>query len=463
MDNDIVFTGTAQALRTNVGTSMMTLKAGDFANRNPNFSTVTFVVTNGYQTIAATPAVIRTEPKAKSLIYDGTYQELVTAGEADGGTIYYAVTQTPSEQPADTQYHTFLPLAKAKGTYYVWYRVKSDANHTDLSATFLKVILLSNAETTLTGRLYQSDGQTPVVGATVSLKRGNKIINSVLTDEDGRYEFAVLDGSYNLVAEHNGMTQTAMVMIEGSKTQDMILSAGKTESFLKVSAKADDFGVVAGGLDEEAVAIRAIEQIPDGSSVSVTMTVETKTEETAVNADPINDLAEPTKSLTFFDIKVEKTIDSVTTRIEETTKILEIAIPYEKAVKRGVTVYSSDGTGVQALQESDSKENGTYRVDRANGLVYIYSNSFSTFAIGYTPYYHLAGSLSLGSSFRGTANVTLTSQTDGAVYQLEGVALDNISFADIPKGPYMMTITWEDGTKNSITMPFTVSYNNKED
>ena len=44
-----------------------------------------------------------------------------------------------------------------------------------------------------------------------------------------------------------------------------------------------------------------------------------------------------------------------------------------------------------------------------------------------------------------------------AVYKLENVSLDEISFADIPKGEYIMSISWEDGVTNTLTMPLAVS------
>jgi len=48
---DFTFTGTAEAKQTAVGTANMNLVAGQFENTNPNFTGVTFTVTDGYQTI----------------------------------------------------------------------------------------------------------------------------------------------------------------------------------------------------------------------------------------------------------------------------------------------------------------------------------------------------------------------------------------------------------------------------
>ena len=48
---NIKFTGAATATRTDNGTTDMGLAADQFSNTSPNFSTVTFIVTDGYQAI----------------------------------------------------------------------------------------------------------------------------------------------------------------------------------------------------------------------------------------------------------------------------------------------------------------------------------------------------------------------------------------------------------------------------
>ena len=50
-ESDFSFSGTAEAKRTEAGTTYMGLKAEDFANKSANFSNVTFEVTDGYMEI----------------------------------------------------------------------------------------------------------------------------------------------------------------------------------------------------------------------------------------------------------------------------------------------------------------------------------------------------------------------------------------------------------------------------
>ena len=206
------------------------------------------------------------------------------------------------------------------------------------------------------------------------------------------------------------------------------------------------------GLDEEIQEI--ISENPDANSISLVMTVEAKTEETAVKAASIIETAK-NKSLEFFEVKIEKTIDGITTVLDTTSNVLEIAVPYEKVNKRGLIVYSYHD-GVRTFVESDAKEDGTFRVDKENKLIYVYANKFSTYAIGYTPYYRVQTSLSLGS-YEGKASVTIKNDADENIsFTLESADAKNIVFPDVPKGQYTMTIIWEDGKTNTLTMTLTV-------
>ena len=68
---DFTFSGTATAARTNVGTTNMGLVASQFANTNDNFRTVTFVVTDGYQTIEPIDVTVTITGASNTTDYDG--------------------------------------------------------------------------------------------------------------------------------------------------------------------------------------------------------------------------------------------------------------------------------------------------------------------------------------------------------------------------------------------------------
>ena len=66
------FSGTAEAKRTDAGKTMMGLAASQFANKNVDFTNVTFNVTDGYQTISPITATVTIKGHSDIVVYDGT-------------------------------------------------------------------------------------------------------------------------------------------------------------------------------------------------------------------------------------------------------------------------------------------------------------------------------------------------------------------------------------------------------
>ena len=83
-------------------------------------------------------ATVTKAPTAKTLTYNGKAQELVTAGEATGGEMQYALG---TKDAASEKYTASIPTATEAGTYYVWYMVKGDANHLDSEARCVTVTI----------------------------------------------------------------------------------------------------------------------------------------------------------------------------------------------------------------------------------------------------------------------------------------------------------------------------------
>ena len=83
-------------------------------------------------------------PEAKTLKYTGSAQELVTAGEATGGEMQYALgTATEATEP----YAASIPAKTEAGTYYVWYKAAGDENHNDSEAKFVISTISKKDET----------------------------------------------------------------------------------------------------------------------------------------------------------------------------------------------------------------------------------------------------------------------------------------------------------------------------
>lgn len=72
------------------------------------------------------------------LVENGSAQALVTAGTAVGGTIKYALGTDATTAPA-RGWSTNIPTATSAGTYYVWYRLDPDADHTAIAAACITV------------------------------------------------------------------------------------------------------------------------------------------------------------------------------------------------------------------------------------------------------------------------------------------------------------------------------------
>ena len=66
-------------------------------------------------------ATVTTAPTANDRVYDGTSQELVTAGVASGGTMAYALGSDGTTAPT-SGWDSEIPSDEDAGTYYVWYK-----------------------------------------------------------------------------------------------------------------------------------------------------------------------------------------------------------------------------------------------------------------------------------------------------------------------------------------------------
>ncbi|MCR4815519.1 MAG: MBG domain-containing protein [Lachnospiraceae bacterium] len=104
---------TVEGETSEVGTH--TAKAVKLSNSNyelPSSATVKF-------TIGSSLPTIKTAPAAKELTENGNYQELVTAGEVENGTLLYSLSEKDG-------YSTEIPKGKDAGTYTVWYKVNGN-------------------------------------------------------------------------------------------------------------------------------------------------------------------------------------------------------------------------------------------------------------------------------------------------------------------------------------------------
>lgn len=86
---------------------------------------------------------VTTEPSLVSgLTYTGSEQALVNGGTANGGTLVYAVGTNATTAPTEG-WGSDIPKRTAAGTYYVWYKVRGDIDHSDSTAKCITVTIKS--------------------------------------------------------------------------------------------------------------------------------------------------------------------------------------------------------------------------------------------------------------------------------------------------------------------------------
>ena len=125
---DFTFSGTAEAARTDAGTTNMGLNAAQFTNTNTDFTTVTFNVTDGYQTINPITATVTIKGHSNIAFYDGT-EHSVTGYDVTFSNDLYKQTD-----------FTFSGTASAAQTYKgTTYMGLSEGQFANISANFSKV------------------------------------------------------------------------------------------------------------------------------------------------------------------------------------------------------------------------------------------------------------------------------------------------------------------------------------
>ena len=111
---------------TNAGTARVTITDVDGGNYVVSGST-TFEITKAASSVTAAPT-------ANALTYNGTEQELVTAGAASGGEMHYSLTENGG-------YSAAIPTGKDAGAYTVYYKAVGDANHNDTAPQSVSVTI----------------------------------------------------------------------------------------------------------------------------------------------------------------------------------------------------------------------------------------------------------------------------------------------------------------------------------
>ena len=275
------------------------------------------------------------------------------------------------------------------------------------------------ASYTVTGNVT-SISNSPV---TLTLKKGDATLKTYTTEAltaggNGFTATSNFDGVpagvYNLVAEQtiNGIPVTKTVIVtltDSNKAAAISITSGTANSAVEV--KDDTPAAVVGNLDAEAET-----HAQDDQKVQYIMTLErqepqelaagTTNEQQEVQEaiagiqelDAVKDNETLKDSLEYIDVTVNKETTDIsnvgtpseeantaTERIRETTNVVQIGIPYNPLAwtkAYGVYLfYSHNGTPKPMTRGSTAA--GGFVVDAALGMIFIYSNEFSTYALGY--------------------------------------------------------------------------------
>ncbi len=139
------------------------------------------------QVTVTVPASVTVDPIPKELIYNGAAQELVTAGEAENGTMLYALGETSTEAPQNG-YTDVVPDAAGAGTYYVWYKADGSEGYGDstpacvtASISPLPVSVTAKPQTVAAGADILKDASQAELAGAVD---GHKIGSVTLTGTD---------------------------------------------------------------------------------------------------------------------------------------------------------------------------------------------------------------------------------------------------------------------------------------
>ena len=96
-------------------------------------------------TIAKAETTVTAPVAKEGLKASDTAQELVTAGKAEGGELFYVLGTDDKTAPTEG-WSKDVPSAKDAGTYYVWYKAVGDKNHKDTVPACVKVTIAEKAQ-----------------------------------------------------------------------------------------------------------------------------------------------------------------------------------------------------------------------------------------------------------------------------------------------------------------------------
>ncbi|MCD8048574.1 MAG: S-layer homology domain-containing protein [Clostridia bacterium] len=149
-------------------------------------------------TVAKAASSVDTAPTAATgLTYNGSAQELVSAGTATGGEMQYSLSESGT-------YSADIPTATNAGTYTVYYKAVGDSNHSDTSAESVSVTIAElPIELTWDYTSFVYDGKEKTVTATITNAVGDDVVNPTYSGTTSATEVGSYTAEVSAVSNTN--------------------------------------------------------------------------------------------------------------------------------------------------------------------------------------------------------------------------------------------------------------------
>lgn len=181
-----------------------------------------------------------TEPKIGSgLTYAGNNVQLITAGSAKGGTIYYAKGNSSTTAPGSGWTTNAATISGGVGEYHLWYRVDADDNHNSINATYLGKATVVNKTYEVT--YNKATGESGTFPEKQYKEYGVPLTLATMPEDLAKEAKTTSSGSVNVTIKKNdgSTTQTTKTSYKTIKTTYSPIGWGTSSG---TSTKAYDFG-----------------------------------------------------------------------------------------------------------------------------------------------------------------------------------------------------------------------------
>ena len=195
---------------TNQGTYTVNYRVvGDINHFDSEIGEVTITINRAAAIVTKAPAAI------ENLKASGEDQVLITAGEAEGGEMYYSLD--------GTNYSTELPKALEEGKYTIYYKVIADENHYDTEPSTIEVTM---AEGVKAYKVWVGDNR-------ITGKNANDVNGDDATNGGGSFQYFENNNTLFII----GNTSGAEIKSEDPEGLTIYLFANSTNKLSSITGK----------------------------------------------------------------------------------------------------------------------------------------------------------------------------------------------------------------------------------